>query len=179
MQDIIIAKRYAKALLEAASCDGLLERIAVDFKSLMAIIDKDAKSGSLMTNSIVPKTLKLSLFETAIKNIDLHNFIKNFVYLLVYHNRVALIKSIFEQFQHLLDLQNNIKTVVVKTASELSKKMINSLKKGLEDCLMSSVRIQNIVDPSIIGGMVVEVDSKLLDASIAGKLNRIKKAAEM
>ena len=82
----------------------------------------------------------------------------------------VIAKVFIEQYNVL----NNIMQATVKTAQVIDDKLKEEIKLFIEKYMGKKVELKSIVDPKLIGGLMIQMDDKLFDASISGKLNQLK-----
>src|SRR5699024_9533362 len=113
----------------------------------------------------IAKGEKLNLVENVFGQFEQN--VKNFLKLLVERNRIDVVSAIIDNFYGFYNEANKIAAATVYSVRELSEEEQNKLNK-------ERVLINNIVDPSILGGMRIRVGNTIYDGSISNKLNRLK-----
>lgn len=170
-----IIKNYSVALFANAVMQGKEEKIFQQIQSIEQSINSNPKLAAIMVSPIVPKLNKSAIIQLLVENLRLEEIIKRFLLLLVKNSRLSILKDIVPFYQKLLDQSKNIKAVEVISAKILALKEQQQLKEYLESDFGQPIKIKFANDQSIIGGMVIKYDSKLLDCSIAGALSKIEK----
>ena len=105
---------------------------------------------------------------------DANPYLINFMMLLVDKRRIVFLESIVEQYLNLLRKLNKTVLAEVTSATELNEEQKNSLVekvKGISNA--RDVELRSTIDPSLIGGVIIKVGSKVIDASLRGQLRRI------
>lgn len=122
---------------------------------------------------ITPKQYAISLYESiAGKNqAECAAAIRNFVYLLAIHKRLSQSEKILTAFRSYLNEQEGIVEVTATTTEPISIDMQQRIIKTLEKSLEKKVELENTVDQSIIGGMILSYDDTVADGSVRNKLN--------
>ena len=174
MSEYRIANRYAKSLIGLAQQQNILDAVYNDMQSLLKTISENVSLENLLKNPIVHSDKKMSI----LKQIFEKNFNKlsiDFFNIIVRKRRESFMKVIANSFINQYNDINKITRATVKTAVAISdatqKQIINFLQKesGMK------VELKNIVEPELIGGMIVQMGDRMYDASIAGKLNQARK----
>jgi len=98
----------------------------------------------------------------------------NFILLVLKNNRYPLLEQIFHDYLSLHDKFNNRIKADVISAVPLSHDVSLDLAKNLKDQFKADVRIENKIDPSILGGLIIRIDGQVFNASILEKFNKIK-----
>lgn len=175
MSSIRIASRYAKSLLDLAIEQGKLEKTVDDIKLFQdAISNKDLL---LMVKSpIINGDKKRSVFK-AIFDGKIDELTSAFFDIIIKKSRESALPEICQAFLRQYKTHKNITTASVTTAAEIDAAQLAEIKTkvatlGLAD---GTVELEKKIDPSIIGGFILEVDDKLYDASVKSRLAKVKK----
>jgi F-type H+-transporting ATPase subunit delta len=171
-----IATRYAKSLMELAQEQGKLTQVSADMVSLASAVQH--RELSLMLKSpIIYGDKKIAVLDALFKD-KFDALTMSYLELLVNKGREVYIPEISAEFASQHKTMQKITSVTVTTATEMSEAVLNQLKKKL---LESGVTTENLevvtkVDPKLIGGFLLEFDSKRYNASIAHKLEELRSA---
>ncbi len=174
MSSIRIATRYAKSLIELAASQGKLEAVHNDVLMLKnAVKNRDLE---LMLKSPVIQNDKKIAALNALFNGKVDSLTMSYLTLLVTKNREAFFPEIAKEFVNQYKLMNKITSVKVITATELSEAAMEALRKKLLETgtTFENLEIETKIDPSLIGGFVLEFDNKRYDASLSHKLSELK-----
>jgi len=168
-----IASVYARALFEAAQED---ERLEVVREQLGQFADALADSEDLRLFFFSP------YFSTAEKRGGLERLlsgadplISNFLGVLIDSHRMPLLTAVRASFETLWDSENNLIPVEVTSAIELSKRTVEDIGKRIGEQTGQQVELTSTVDPDILGGIVLRVGNSILDASVRGRLEQLRK----
>jgi len=175
MSVIRIASRYAKSLMDVAKEKNSVERVLEDVKAL-----KEASKHrelNLMLKSPIINTGKKHQILKEIFGGKFDEMTMKFIGIIMNKGREAYIPEIADEFIAQYKAHNNMSTVTVTSATPLTQSSLEKIKTKL---LASSATDKNIdfvtkVDKSILGGVIIEFDGKRYDASIARKLELLKK----
>ena len=173
--DISIAARYTKALFQAASAKNEFESIAVDMEHLQKLI----KATPLLLDTINNKLVSRSYIEKSIAEIvertQYNKLTQNFLRGLAKARRLNILPAIFTNFNKLLSLKRGELPAKITSAREVSRAQVARLSKVLSTSFNCKIVPEFKVDPRIIGGLIVNVGSYELDASLRTQLNKLKK----
>ncbi|OQX83157.1 ATP synthase F1 subunit delta [candidate division KSB1 bacterium 4484_87] len=165
------AKKYAHALYDIAQKRKQAEQMLAELDSFSAAMEKDADLRNLL---VMPNSKeKMQLLEDALKKLFSDLFVE-FALLLVDNNRIKLLPQICDEFHSHYDFMHSRVRATVITAVPLTSEVEAKLKSQLEKQFHAELRIDNVVDPSIMGGFVVKVNGQVLDASVLGKFKKLK-----
>jgi F-type H+-transporting ATPase subunit delta len=176
MSSARIAGRYAKSLIELAQEEGKLERIFEDiqhFKSASELRDL----ALLLKSPIVGPEKKRSIFKALFQDIyDPMSF--SFLEIILRKGREMYLPEIADEFVEQYKVINQISTVRLITAAELTPTQLEALKNKIKQSglILDNIELITKVDPNIIGGFVIEIGDKLYDASVIHKLEEMRKA---
>ena len=106
---------------------------------------------------------------------NLSTLTMNFLYVLIDAKRFDMISSIIDEFNNLYDIDNNILNGTIITKNSLSDEEIKKYEEKLTASLKSHVKLKNVLDDSIIGGSIVKIGDKLIDSTLKGQLNELRK----
>ncbi|MBQ4101238.1 MAG: ATP synthase F1 subunit delta [Oscillospiraceae bacterium] len=163
---------YAKSLFEVSIAEKCEAEVLDNVKALKTVFAENANFLAVLKSPVIELSEKISLIDEIFSNANI--YVKNFIKLLVEKNRIAQIFSIISAFEEQYNNYYNITEVVVKTACELGDELKQKLKAKLETQLSKTVTLNCKIEPSILGGIVLEYDGKQVDASVSTKLLNLK-----
>ncbi|HEY6962848.1 MAG TPA: ATP synthase F1 subunit delta [Gaiellaceae bacterium] len=163
---------YARALFEAAQDEGKLELVHGQLQQL-----RDATSGVdelrvLLENPEVDSRVKEDVLAQIASGAD--ELVVNFVKLLAEKGRAAEIDVVADEFDALVAAEDRILDVQLTTAHELSDQEFGRLVGRIEQASGRRVQATRQTDPEIIGGIILQAGSMRLDASVRGRLERLR-----
>jgi|APTNR8051073442_1049403.scaffolds.fasta_scaffold01272_9 F-type H+-transporting ATPase subunit delta len=170
-----IAGRYAKSFVDLAAEQNKLERVLEDVKSFQALT-KNRDFYLLLKSPVVHASKKIAiinqLFEGKYDELTLA-----FLRILINKSREAYLPEIAVEFIEQYKQRKHISSVRLTTAAPLSDAVVADIRQRLTGSMHTSdnVELAVKVDPELIGGFVLEFDDKIYDASIAQKLDELRK----
>ena len=169
-----IATRYAKSLIELAVEQGKLPQVSADIQSLAAASKN--RDLHLMLKSPVISADRKNAALNALFGKQMDSLTMSYMALLVNKGREGYLTEIAAEFIAQYKTLQKITTVKVISAAPLSDTVINDLKAHLlsSGITHANLEVETSIDPTLIGGFVLEFDSKRYDASIANKLAELK-----
>jgi F-type H+-transporting ATPase subunit delta len=175
---LAVANEYAKALLEVVDKPGsnlapesVLEQLEV-FEALVA--ESHEFRVALLSPAISPAQ-KSKVIARLGGMIGLFPVVRNFLNIVVGHRRVALLPLIRLGFRAHLDDQLGIVRASIAAARDLSPAQKTALEAGLAGSVKGSLRYKYTVDGALLGGLTVQIGSKVLDGSVRGKLDSLRR----
>lgn len=170
-----LAKRYAKALLEAAAEAGALERVAVDLEALgPPFAGKEV--AAFFANPAVPGARKEAALTAVAERVSASRISVSLLRLLLARQRVSLLPDIARLFRDLMDERTGRVRAEVTAAVPLPPANVEALAARLSAATGRQVRLTTRVDPAVLGGLVARVGSTVYDASLRTQLRRMREA---
>lgn len=170
----VISVRYARALLKCSSEAGLEERVYQDMQVLSQNYIDVPELRTTIDNPMLAKDSKRKLLITAAGK-EPAQLTKNFIDLVLKQDREGVIQFMANAYITLYRKQKNVIRGKLITASVVTPAMEQKMRKMVESNTNGTVEFETEVNPSIIGGFILEYDTYRMDASVKSKLNSILK----
>lgn len=175
MNDGLIPRRYAKALLKFAQEKGEDKRVYALMQTLSTSFVNMPDLTKAVSNPFVPEADKTRLLMTASSATTKDAVYADFVKLLIDNNRIDMMRSVALAYLELYRKANNIYLVEITSAAPMADKEMKRLKDIIAAHVGDAkVEYVTAVDPELIGGFVVKIDSERLDASIKNELKQLR-----
>ena len=165
-----ISIRYSNALILAASDKDEIRKIRNNFNDFLQVIDKSDDLKAFIKNPLISPNRKSKVLEKVCKKLSYNDNFQGFVIILTKHGKVSLINKVFLEFKKKIDSQDGFTEVFVTTSEPLEKKVEETIKKKLSETLNLKVKLNKIINPDIIGGIIIKIKSIMIDNSIKSKL---------
>lgn len=165
-------RTYARSLFEAAKEANRLERAQEELADFVATVDQVPELKSVLESPELDSRAKAALLEQVLGDAD--ELVRNFLLLLAEKGRSGEVTEIAREFEGLVAREQGILDVELTTAVELSEADFDQLVDRIGTASGRRVRASRAVDPTLVGGLVLEVGSRRLDASIRGRLDRLR-----
>lgn len=169
----ILAKRYARALLQIGLERKLLDRFRRELDLLVQVFNVDKRLLLFMQSPSLEATKKDALLDDLVELLQLSTEISHFLGLLRSKGRIRYLPQIERAFEVLADAASGIQRVTVTTAEGLQEDQRKALTKILESRQGLTVILQEHTDPSVIGGLRVVVNGQVLDGTVRKQLERM------
>ena len=171
MKPSSIARRYAEAAYDVAVQDGNTDVWLRDLRAADDVLQ--GRSLALyFKNPEVPAEDKLRALQELLPHVYPH--VLNLLRLLVTRHRLHLLPSVIQHFEDLDREAKGIVEAYVTVARPVDEGETAIIKQRLSSLTGKTVELQTSVDPGILGGIVVRIGDKLIDASVAGRLERLR-----
>ena len=168
-----IRVRYAKAFFSLAREKKMMETLKTDIEKVFNVCNQSTDFIHLLESPVV-STSKKSELMTKIFKAEVDTLTLNFLLLIIKNKRESYIPGICRNFLDLIRKDQNIKSAVLVTASEINSKIIDKIKTLMEKELNAKVELSVDVEPEIIGGLILRIGDKQFDSSVNTQLKKIK-----
>lgn len=171
-----IASRYAKSLIDLAAEREDLDRVMEDIQHFLEVC-KVRDFQLLMKSPIVHASKKISVFRKLFGE-QYDKLTMSFLEIIIRKGREEYLPEIAEEFVSQFREIRRIASVSLTTATALDPNQLEEIKNRIASsgAVYENVELSTTVDSSIIGGIIIEFDDKLYDASVAHQLNEARKA---
>jgi F-type H+-transporting ATPase subunit delta len=169
-----LADRYAAALYDLADEDGSLDQTVNEAENLGRLIDENADFRRLLESPLIDIKQGISAARQVLEMEQFSPIIVRFVCVIAANRRLNKLRSIVAAFATLVAQKRGVVTAEVSTAHGLSDVQRESLRARLIESGYGRVNIDEKVDPSLLGGLVVRIGARLYDSSLKSRLQRLK-----
>jgi ATP synthase F1 delta subunit len=168
----VAPRLYARSLFEAAREQNRLEAVLAELGDFVAALEQVPELRSLLTNPQLDSNERTAALDEILGGAD--ELIRNFLRLLSAKGRTAQIDEIHRELEALVAAEQQRLTVELTTAYELSDDEAAAILKKIEKSSGRSVEATRKVDSALIGGIILQVGSHRLDASVRGRIARLR-----
>jgi F-type H+-transporting ATPase subunit delta len=178
MSEQRIASRYAKALYDKASEEGIVDKVKDNILELLNVC-RDSRDFQLFIQSPLYKT---SVKAATISKIfsSQHALTQGLYTLMVDKKREAYIPAMAASFMKIYNQKHHIVTVTVESAVTLTKETLSEVEAYVKKVTSAKViELNTLIDPSIIGGITIEFNGQIFDNTVATQLKKIKKELQI
>jgi F-type H+-transporting ATPase subunit delta len=171
-----LAERYALALFELADEAKTLDEMASDLRGLKALLAESADLRRLIRSPVVARLDQAKAVAALAQRAGLQALTRNFLGLLARNRRLFALPEMINHFLATLAARRGEVTAEVAAAQDLTPAQRDRLGEQLRKAIGQKVTIELSVDPSLLGGLVVKLGSRMVDASLKSKLHRLEMA---
>jgi F-type H+-transporting ATPase subunit delta len=171
-----VTSRYALALIELAQESNRIQQVERDLNELGAMIAASADLTTVISSPSLSRDQQAKAIMAIADKAKFDGLTRNFLGVLVKNRRLGAVQGISEAFRTELSRRRGEVAVEVQTAQDMSASQLESLQRAIAKGLGRDVALKAKVEPSILGGMIVTIGSKMIDDSVARKLERLKAA---
>lgn len=167
------AKRYAMALLETAKAKNAVDQVLKDVLVIKSTIDASRELKLFLKSPLVKPRDKRAVLDAIFKERVSEGTVQ-FLELVTEKGRESILHDIVVAFTEKYNLYAGIITVEVKSAHPLTDQQKKMLREKLEEVTSKKVELTETVQPELIGGISVQIDDTVYDATIKHKLNQLE-----
>jgi F-type H+-transporting ATPase subunit delta len=171
-----MAGRYATALFELALEEKSLDKVKADLDTFDAAIAESSDLQRLVRSPVFGADEQVKALTALLAKLGIKGLAANFLRVITTNRRLFAIRDMIKTFRSLVARHKGEVTADVTVAETLNDKNLAALKSALKSVTGKDVDLNVRIDPSIIGGLIVKVGSRMVDSSLRTKLNSIKYA---
>ena len=168
------ANRYSLALYELAEESNLLSKIETNSVSILNLIGTSVDFNNLIKDPTVSRNELINAINKIFDYLEIENLLKNFTNFLVIKRRFFFIEQILNNFIEICSEKRGELKTEIRSAKNLSNDEMNNIKDELSKHFTSKIKLDYKYDESLIGGLIVQVGSTMIDTSIKNKLQQIE-----
>jgi F-type H+-transporting ATPase subunit delta len=168
-----ISKEYAVALFMLAAENNILSEYKDQLKRIKDLLQDNPDYIDVLESPAIPLSERIELVDKAFSE-GYHEYIVSFIKLLCENRHVKKLCSCINEFIELARSAQNCIVATVYYVEPLTKAQQEKLNAKLEKISGKNVEVVYVEDRSLIGGIKIKLDDKLLDGSLSGRLNKVK-----
>jgi F-type H+-transporting ATPase subunit delta len=171
-----IAGRYASALFELARSGHALDAVAAELEKIRALLSASPELLRLVRAPIYSREEQSRALGALLATAGIGDLVRRFTGVVTANRRLSALPDMIEAYFALLAMHRGETVAEVATARPLDPGLLKALSQALRQAAGRDVKILPKVEPELIGGLMVKIGSRMLDASVRSKLNRLKLA---
>jgi len=175
MPDAAVADRYAKALIELGQDNDLTETFAGDLKKLAGVLAHDELLAAL-SHPAFGLGERMKVLDEVLKQVPMHTHAANFARIVLEKGRFGNMRGIIAAYNKRADALAGRVRAVVTTATPLTPALEKEVAAALAATTKKTVHIESKVDPLIIGGVIAEVEGRIIDASLRTRMLKLRQS---
>ena len=174
MSQGVIARRYAKALINLAEKD--LENTGKSLTALADVFSNSTELSEVLSDTKVSSQIKQNVLKKVLKKIKVSKLVDTFIRYLLAKRRIVLLPNIERAFNLLLQEKLGRIEAGITVAQEIPEVTVGKLEEAISRYSGKEVTVNITIDPAIIGGIVTRIGSVVIDGSIHTQLNQIRQS---
>ena len=174
-----LARRYARALLDVATAERIdVDLVERELAAFAGAVQGDPVVGRILSSPRLSRHQERATIEAVASRIGVSRLVARLLRVLADRRRLTLLPDVLACYRERLWERRRIARARVTTAVPLDERQRRAVVERLTAATGRTVHVQADVDPSIIGGIVAEVDGTVYDGSVKGQLARLKRQLE-
>jgi len=174
LRERVIARRYAKALLEIGKKEGRIEEIHKELVQIQAMFREHPEFWKAVSLPIYPVEQRKNVLKKVMEKAGFSGSVTRFFEILVEKDRIGLISIISSIFQEFADQAQNRVRGVLLTPEPMAEEDFKAIRDALSNYMGKEVLLEKDIDPSLIGGVKAKIGGIVIDGSVKGQLNRYR-----
>jgi len=171
-----LAQRYATALFELAKDAGKLDAVGSELTGMVELMHQSADLQRLVESPVIGREAQGAAIAAIAAKAGLDDLTRRFLGLLAEHRRLFALPGMAKAYGAMLAAHKGEMVAEVVAAIELGDDDLETLKKAIAAYVGQAVTVETRVDPALLGGVVVRVGSRMLDASLRTKLKQLEQS---
>lgn len=171
-----VSGRYATALFELARDQKVVDEVKADLDKFEGLLNESVDLKRLVRSPVFAADAQSKALSAVLDKAGIAGISANFLKVLTANRRLFVVGDVIRAYRALVARFKGEATADVTVAEALSDKNLDALKVALKSVTGKDVALNVKIDPSIIGGLVVKLGSRMIDSSLRTKLNSIKHA---
>jgi F-type H+-transporting ATPase subunit delta len=166
-------RMYARALYEAARDEGRVDVVRDELLQLATALETTPELEAFLSNPQLDPPAKASVLDEVTTGAD--PIVRNFVRVVASKGRAGQLRAIAAEFASIVDREQGRLAVELTTAYDLDDAETEAIVRQVEQASGRTVEATRSVDPDLIGGLILQAGSLRVDASVRGRLNRLRR----
>lgn len=171
-----VAERYATALFELAGEADAIDAVATDLTSFEALLNESADLTRLIESPAFSAEEQVAAIKAILAKAGISGIAGNFIGLVASKRRLFALPGMIQGYRNMVARAKGIVSAEVTLAEAPSAGRLDEIRAALKGVAGKDVNVAVKIDPSLIGGLVVKMGSRMVDASLKTKLNSIRLA---
>ncbi len=170
----VIGDRYAESLFDLAKEENKVTQYLDDIKLVGEVLGSDPQIVQFFNHVLIENEKKIQLLDQSFKgNVD--QYVLNFLKLLVQSRRIRYIDDIIKSYINLSNQYLGIEEGTIYTPYKLTDQQIQDIEKAISQKENKKVTLKVSIDPSLLGGIKVQIANRIYDGTIKNKVEMLKK----
>lgn len=171
----VVAERYAEALFQVGEETNSTTKLYEELNAVVDILKSNKDFFNVLKSPLVAKGEKRDLVEKVLGK-ELSSSLTNFLKIMIDKDRMSAIEAVLKSYKSLLNEKNNIIEGIAITAIAMSKEELKSLETKLSSKYNKNVTLENKVDESVLGGVLVRLGNEEIDGTVRTRLANMKES---
>ena len=176
MKNLVVARRYAKALLMIGKEDGQAETYRNELEGVTGLLEREEQLEQAICNPLYDAGGRKKVLQAIVERLELSAVMKSFLLLLFDKGRMGFVSNINDFYQKFADELKGVARASLVSATELSAEAVEKIRSALSKKTGNDIILEVEQDPSLIGGIVTRIGDLVLDGSIKTQLLNMRES---
>lgn len=167
-------RRYGMALFEIAKSENKIDIFLQELGDVSNIFNSNMELRGFLIHPSIPDGDKKKVIKEILRG-RVDSEIIRFVTTLLEHDRMEQIRRVYYDYKYLVYKERGMKIAYATTAVEMTNEEVDAIRKKLSKKYNREIEVQNIIDTKVIGGVYLRLGDKVIDGTIRGKLEDLKR----
>ncbi|MDC3036376.1 ATP synthase F1 subunit delta [Candidatus Pelagibacter sp.] len=168
------ANRYSLALYELASESNVLNQVEENTTAFLKLVSNNKEFYNITRDPTMSRHVLIEIINKISENFKLEKLFKNFLNFLIIKRRFFFVSKILKSFNEICSKKKGELKAEIQSAKELNQAEIDKITEELSNNFKSKIKLNYNYDKSLIGGLIVQIGSTMIDTSIKNKLQQIE-----
>ena len=168
------ASRYSLALYELAEENKYVQKIEDQSSALIKLLDENEDFRLMVKNPTSKKEDQINVINKISEHYNFNILLKKFLCFLIEKRRLFFLKNILRNFVDICSQKRGEVKAKLVAAKKLSNEEIEKIKNELSNDITNKIKLEYKQDPSLIGGLIIQIGSAMIDTSIKSKLKQLE-----
>ena len=170
-----ISQRYALALYELSKENNETEEFVLNVNSFKKIFSSNKEFRNFVKNPTYTAENQKIIFDKILNIMNLNKLVKIFFSLLIIKKRIYFLENIIDEFLKLISTKRGQISGSLISAKKIDDKTIKDIETAISANIKRTIKLESKIDESLIGGIVIQIGSLMIDTSLKNKLQKYKK----
>ena len=170
-----ISQRYALALYDLSKEKNQTEEFITNMTAFIKIFNSNKDLKNFVKNPTYSVENQKIVFDKILSLMNFNKLVKNFFQILIIKKIIFYLNKIIEEFLKLISLKRGEVTGNLISPKEIDENSILEIQREISTNIKRSIKLKSKIDKSLIGGIIIQIGSLMIDASIKNKLQKYKK----
>ncbi len=170
-----ISQRYALALYDLSKENNQIKEFETNMTTFMRLFNSNEHLKYFIKNPTHSIEDQKTIFDRILSSMNFNKIVKNFFFILIIKKRIFFVDKIIDEFLSLISKKKGEISANLISATKLNEKTISDIEKEISLNINSNIKLKHKMDSSLIGGVVIQIGSLMIDTSIKNRLQKYKK----
>ena len=170
-----ISQRYALALYELSKEKNATEEFVSNMNTFIKLFKSNDELKNFVKNPTHSMDNQKKVFEKILALMNFNKIVKNFFFILIIKKRVFFLDKIIDEFLKLISVKRGEVSGSLISSKKIDEKTLLDIEREISENIKHPIKLKSKIDESLIGGIIIQIGSLMIDTSIKNKLQKYRK----